>query len=102
MSDYAMLVDGEIIPTDDLRAWALWFEDIEARRVALTRLPNGKEVSTVFLGVNHAFGHGEPRWFETMIWDAKTTSFDDYQERYATLEQAMRGHDRAVALVRED
>jgi hypothetical protein len=97
MNDHAILQDGEIVPVD-LLTWALWFKDDEARRVGWTEI-NGVEVSTVFLGLNHNFmPGGAPLWFETMIFGGE---HDQYQERYSTLEEAMRGHDRAVALVKQ-
>lgn len=33
--------------------WAHWFEDNERRTVAKTALPDGSEVSTVFIGCDH-------------------------------------------------
>lgn len=51
-------------------------------------------VSTVFiLGINHAFGDGDPLLFETMIFDGP---MDGYQTRYSTWEQAEAGHKKAL------
>ena len=57
-------------------------------------------VSTVFLGLDHNFtGKGEPLLFETMIfldgWE------DEYCERYATWDEAERGHQDAIKLAEE-
>lgn len=53
------------------------------------------EVSTVWLGVDHAFGFGtEPLIFETMIFGG---SYDMYQWRYATELEALAGHEAVVA-----
>jgi len=53
-------------------------------------------ISTVFLGIDHAFGRGEPILFETMIFGGE---HNEYQERYATWEEAEEGHHRACELV---
>jgi hypothetical protein len=58
-------------------------------------------VSTVFLSLDHALDDGPPVLYETMIF-----GFDeghplyDYQDRYTSEEDARRGHDEAVDLVR--
>ena len=46
------------------------------------------EISTVFLGVNHAFDNGPPLLFETMVFPEC-----EELERYSTLEQAKKGHE---------
>ena len=46
-------------------------------------------VSTVFLGLDHAFDGGTPLLFETMIFGGE---HDEYQERYATWDEAEAGH----------
>lgn len=91
--------DGVITPAGDFLAWAMWFEKAD-RRVAQTFI-GGVHISTVFLGLDHSFGSGPPILFETMIFGAEVgDELDQYQERYAGLEQAMAGHERAVAAVR--
>lgn len=49
-------------------------------------------VSTVFLGLDHSFGKGEPLLFETMIFGGKN---DQYQKRYSTWDEAEIGHEVA-------
>lgn len=54
-------------------------------------------VSTVFLGLNHAWGEDMPPiLFETMIFGGE---HDQYQERYNTWDEAVEGHKRAMELV---
>lgn len=97
MSDFFMLVDGEIVPTSDIREWGEWMKDDSARRIALTEL-GFANVSTVFLGIDHSFAlGGDPVLFETMIFGGE---HDNYQERYRTLEEARAGHDRAIAIAK--
>jgi hypothetical protein len=58
--------------------------DEKYKRVAQTALPDGKWVSTVWLGLNHAWNGGPPLIFETMVF----TSLSDFTEietrRYST------------------
>ena len=53
-------------------------------------------VSTVFLGMDHSFGGGDPVLFETMIFGGE---HDQYQERYCTWDEAEKGHQIACDLV---
>jgi len=96
MSEYAILKDG-IVVTVDVLEWAAFFEESDNRRVAKTILDHC-EVSTVFLGLNHAFGNSSPLWFETMVFGGP---LDQEVVRYGTLEEARRGHDRMVARVKD-
>ena len=98
MSDKYLLKDGVPVPVDDLMEWAKGFEN-ETRRMAETAetMVGDVRVSTVFLGMDISFGHGEPVLFETMIFGGV---HDKYQERYHTLEESMIGHEKAVSLVK--
>ena len=53
-------------------------------------------VSTVFLGLDHSHGHGEPVLFETMVFGGK---HDELMARYSTHTEALNGHREIVALV---
>ena len=88
---YTLNASGEIVPCDDLFEWARWFETAD-RTIALTQL-DGMRVSTVFLGLDHSFGSGEPLLFETLIFGGP---HDGEGKRYATREQAMVGHELFV------
>lgn len=82
----------------DLSEWCQWFEDIDNRRVAGTQIGESEVwVSTVFLGMDHAFRGGPPVVFETMIFGGE---HDGYQERCSTWNDALRMHNRAVRLAR--
>ena len=76
------------------REWAATFETRhEQKRVAETTLPNGRWVSTVWLGLNHAFGAGPPLIFETMVFPNKGDMGDFDCERYSTEAEALVGHE---------
>jgi len=87
--------DPELCP--DLLTWARWMEDRTVRRVAYDELPGDVTVSTVFLGLDHSFGHGPPILWETMIFGGP---HDQYQERYMSRADAMEGHAKALTLAR--
>jgi len=75
----------------DLLTWARWLDDHRKdRRVAKTKVGR-KEVSTVFIGLDHNFHGKRLHIFETMIFPD-----GDTYERYATWGEAKKGHDRAV------
>lgn len=59
-------------------------------------LPNGKFVSTVWLGLDHSLTGEAPLIFETMVFSEKGKWDELDMERYATLEEARKGHDEMV------
>ena len=85
------ILDGHTpVRCDDIMAWTQWFEQgDDVRRVGLDENDGGVRVSTVFLGLDHGFGRGEPVLFETMVFGG---SHDGDQKRYATWDEAVAGH----------
>ena len=58
-------------------------------------------VSTVFLGLDHSWlDHSEPLLWETMIFG--NTKHDQYQKRYSSYEDALKGHETAVKLLKKE
>ena len=106
--DYYILNGTEVVPAINCMAWAEFFEHGN-RRVRLTRV-RGYEVSTVFLGNNHAFDDGPPMIFECMVFgDTESYFFAGKQrharrdvagERCSTYAQAVAMHKRMVKLYR--
>ena len=97
MSNWYALVGQEVVgPFDTLDKWyqasagLFWrLKMIEAGepdpwRLAYTDLPNGGFVSTVFLGLDHAWGGRAPEVFETMVFPECETCI-----RSSTFEGAM-------------
>lgn len=83
--------NGEPIP--DLIAWAKKLEDPAYKRVAETTLPDGKWISTVWLGIDHRFGGDcPPLIFETMVFPSKDDMGDLDCDRYSTEAEALAGH----------
>jgi hypothetical protein len=95
---YKLNPDHSVTPISDPMEWARMFEDIDTRRVDETYLNDDIRVSTVFLGLDHSFGHGPPLIFETMIFGGE---HDQAQWRYSTWEQAVKGHRIAVERARK-
>ncbi len=102
MSDkYILDENGNPVPCDDLLTWGEQFEKNPGRVLAQDRIKVGEKdilVSTVFLGLDHNFGEGEPILWETMIFGGE---HDQYQERYETRAGASIGHQRALSLVKQ-
>lgn len=93
---YILSVAGDPVPESDVMKWAQWFEKAGAeRQVARTTLGGDVVVSTVFLGLDHSFGRGDPQLFETMIFGG---ALDQTQDRYATRQAAINGHAHYVAI----
>jgi hypothetical protein len=56
-------------------------------------------ISTVWLGIDHQYGDGDPLLFETMVFDKKDEWNDCYTARYSTWDEAVKGHEHAKQLV---
>jgi hypothetical protein len=82
--------------TISLAEWSVLMGDGEYKRVAETTLPDGKWISTVWLGLDHSFGEGKPLVFETMVFPSKGNYCDLDMQRYFTLEEAKEGHEVMV------
>lgn len=91
-----ILKDKKLIPVD-LMTWAKWLETAGNERVVKQEeLPNGRYVSTVFMGLDQSFCAGEPLLFETMVFPKKGEWGEIDSWRYSTYEQAEAGHRKAV------
>lgn len=76
-----------------LEEWAQSYKTRGAqKRVAETTLPDGKWVSTVWLGLDHSFGDGPPLIFETMVFESQDHLSDLDCNRYSTEAEALAGH----------
>lgn len=97
--DFSHYVLKNGVPTvePDVLTWARWFEDFENRVVEKTFVM-GHEVSTVFLGLNHRFGEGEPILYETMIFGPNYQD-REFQERFCTLGEAKQRHFEIVGIL---
>ena len=90
MTNKKYILDGKKLVEADLMTWATWFEKTVGRRVAYDKVGD-KTISTVFIGIDHNFGEGEPHLFETMIFPES-----EVYERYPTWESAEAGHKKCL------
>ena len=68
MTSQWVIKDGIAVPEPLNITWAVWMAD-HREDYHLTDDILGINVSTVFLGLDHSFGRGDPILWETMIFD---------------------------------
>lgn len=91
------ILDGHVpVACSDAMEWGKFMGGKDNRRVAFTEIGDVR-VSTVFLGIDHAWGGGPPVLFETMVFGGP---LGDEQDRYCTWEDAEAGHAAMVERVR--
>lgn len=78
--------------------WAKLYNGDELRLVGSDTI-NNHFVSTVFLGIDYSCMDIKPLLFETMIFGPLIEG--EYQERYATWNDAIKGHKRAIDYAKE-
>ena len=93
---YILDENGQPALEPDLITWAKWFETADRSVASTTLTKYGVQISTVFLGLDHSFGGDTPILFETMIFGGE---HDEWMQRYATREEALKGHDIAVSMI---
>jgi len=76
------------VPPDDGLRWARWLAQTADRTVGLTQAGHA-QVSTVFVGLDYFGRRSPPLLFETLVVGGP---FDGVSRRYATWEEAERGH----------
>lgn len=91
---YILEEDGKTPKDVDLMTWGRWMENDAVRRVGDTTVADAR-VSTVFLGLDHQFDHGDPLLWETMIFGG---DHDGYCDRYSSHDAAVFGHQKAVEI----
>lgn len=84
----------------NIHEWSAYMTSAD-RHVRLTEVhtpgASTAQISTVFLGIDHAFGLDErPVLFETMVFGGQ---FNECQWRYSTWDEAEEGHAQVVALM---
>lgn len=98
---YILNPDKTVKPVD-LHGWARWIEQDDMRHVVAHTMLNNEEifVSTIFIGFdqNTSLVGGPPILFETMVFGGK---HDKMQERCRTWKEAVKQHNRILALVKE-
>jgi hypothetical protein len=95
---YVLDGQGEPVPCYDVLEWGRWFqENGDARQVAVDQLDGDVLVSTVFLGMDHAWNGGPPVLWELMVFRGGSSG---HQERFASRADAADAHAKMVAALR--
>ena len=97
------ILDGHELKPAEILEWARWFEDAKGRQVAIDHMcVNGEEiaVSTACLGYDEFYEINDagPRVFGTYVFGGPMAG---HEEKYATLDEAERGHAVVVKAVRD-
>lgn len=79
----------------DLFTWAKWFGT--AHRIICHETIAQNRISTIFLGLDHSFGHGPPILWETMTFGAKLNN--EMRRCAGSKEQAEAMHEEMVKAV---
>ena len=87
---FYVLMGKLAVPAKDVLEWSRWFETAE-RQIALTTI-GPIRISTVFIGL-------KGQLFETMIFRGRG---GDEMWRYTSYQDAVAGHEAAVAKVRAE
>lgn len=100
MRSHYILKGHEPVPVG-LLTWAKWFEEKPSRRKVRVTTLGDVRVSTVFLGLDHGFSmdpNAKPILFETLVFGGR---FDGEMDRYASWDEAVKGHHRMVRKIKE-
>lgn len=76
-----------------------WEEKNPNKKVVKQETINKTRISTVFLGLDHRFNGKVPVLWETMIF-SDDVDYDQYQNRYTTYEDALKGHEEILNYVK--
>ena len=76
-----------------------WLEENPERKAVKQEHIGDIFISTVFLGLDHAWQSDIPVLWETMIFGGE---HDQYQDRYTSVEDALEGHKTALTLITKE
>lgn len=93
---YILDEDHNAVPSSATE-WSDWTaNDWNRKRVKEDTLPDGRWISTVFMGLDHRWDDGPPILFETMVFQSQEDLDEQYRQRCSTWSQALKQHDDAV------
>jgi hypothetical protein len=96
---YILNNNNKPIPASTLEA-VKWLEEGSDRRTVKRDEIGDIIVSTVFLQLDHSWTPGgKPVLWETMIFGGE---HDQYQERYTSHKDALKGHEKALTLITKE
>ena len=94
---YTLDEEGNPVHTGNVIAWSAWMASHD-RRLARDTV-GAVEVSTVFLGLDHGWGRGDPVLWETMQFGGGRD--DRRMDRYTSRAAALAGHAAWVERLKE-
>ena len=95
---YILDENNQAVKANSTMEWAIWFEKNDNKRqINLTTLDSKTVISTVFLGIGSFALQEKANLFETMVFGGK---MDLKVYKYSTYEQAVKGHDDVVGIVK--
>jgi hypothetical protein len=97
MSWYILDEENNPIKTDSLSSFK-WMEKNKHKKFVKREHIGDIFISTVFLGLDHSWNSHLPVLWETMIFGGE---HDQYQDRYTSYEDAIKGHEEASLLVKK-
>ena len=99
---YYLLDENKMPYKVDFREGLKVYDDINMK---VTKQDNfdGARVSTVFLGLDYGYGDRDSPDYQPILWETMVFGgeYDEYQERYTSHEEALKGHERMVELVKQ-
>ena len=94
------ILDENNIPViANINAYVDWEEAYPEKRAVKQERVGKIFISTVFLGLDHAWDSDIPVLWETMIFGGE---HDQYQDRYTSHEDALEGHKLALTLITKE
>jgi hypothetical protein len=97
MSKWYILDDENNPVPSTITDYVKWEEDNLEKRIVKQEYIGDIRVSTVFLGLDHAWIGETPILWETMIFGGE---YDQYQVRYTSYDAALQGHEIALSLIK--
>ena len=99
MSKWYILDDENNPVPSTITEYVEWEESNPAKKALRQENIGDVYISTVFLGLNHAWDSKTPVLWETMIFGGE---HDQYQVRYTSHEGALEGHEIALSLIKTE
>jgi hypothetical protein len=76
-----------------------WSSRNPKKRIVKQETIGNTYISTVFLGLDHSFRGKIPVLWETMMFGGQYDQ--NYQERYSSYEDAVKGHQKAINFIKK-
>lgn len=99
MAWYILDENNKPVKATSIMEAADWMEKNPERKAVKQEHIGDIFISTVFLGLDHAWNSDIPVLWETMIFGGE---HDQYQDRYTSVEDALEGHKTALTLITKE